>query len=295
MTTKRAKRCVPDPDARSIVQPDRDVRVLLSLAWAGILSTRQIERLHFPSRRTAERRLRALFDHGLVRAHLQGEALHRENVHTLTKRGAAMLESDRGVDPGHVRLARLPKTRKLKHTLAIRDVFVSFLEAERDGLLQVVDFRFEGDLAHDPAVGLPGIVPDAICTVRALDHDRVLLVEVDLGTETKAMLEKKLVSYRAALAGAHAGRHADARTLLIVAHDPRRAASLAALVARHGLGHIARVVTFGTLAALLAADYSHAPFARAIRTVRTGAGAVLGDTTVISQDDAAAFRPLGRV
>ena len=183
-----AWRTQPRRKPRSIISDTRDHRILHSLSWAGFLSTSQIERLHFPSRRTAQRRLRALLDHGFVRAALQGTCLHLQNVYTLTTKGGALLES-RGVT--RVRPRHLVRAQKLRHALAVRDVFVAFSLAEQAGTIHLDDFRFEDDLAKEPVFQSVGIIPDALALVRRQDAVITVGCEVDLGSETGRMLRSK--------------------------------------------------------------------------------------------------------
>jgi len=184
-----ARRTKPKRLVRSNVDQARDLRILQSLAWAGFLSTGQIERLHFPSRRTAQRRLRALLDHGLVRACLQGMSLHLQNVYALTAKGSEFLAA-RGVQGTKPR--RLVRFQKLEHALAVRDLFVAFsMAAANVNAIELEDFRFEDDLAKEPVFQSAGIIPDGLAFVRQGDDRRVIGCEIDLGSETGRMLKSK--------------------------------------------------------------------------------------------------------
>lgn len=197
MSRPNRKRTRPNPNARSIISK-RDLDVLASIVWAGVLTTGQVERLHFPSRRRAQRRLRALVDHGLARASLQAGALERENVYTVSPRGL-----DRLVEAGHFdgaappKLGRLPRVSKLAHALAVRDVFVAAVLWERDGESRRIDVAFEGELARDEDFRRAGIVPDALVELAVGARSTDVFVEVDLGTETTTTLRKKLERWRA--------------------------------------------------------------------------------------------------
>ena len=174
--------------AKSVVGKTRDLSVLHSLAWAGFLSTGQIERLHFPSRRTVQRRLRALLDHGLVRACLQGTSLHLQNVYALTPKGAAHLDAQ-GISDAKPR--RVVRAQKLEHALAVRDLFVAFFVADQSNTIQLEDFRFEDDLAKEPIFQSVGIIPDGLAIVRRGEVRLTVGCEVDLGSETGRMLKAK--------------------------------------------------------------------------------------------------------
>ncbi len=206
----------PRPQPRSIVGSARDLDVMRSLSWAGYLSTRQVARIHFPSRRTAQRRLRALLDHQLVRARLQGAALHLENTYTLRPAGVARLES---VGTVGASVGRLPRPQKLLHGLAIRDVFGSFLVAERAGALKLRDFRFDGDLTTDAIFRAAGIVPDGWADLHIENRRLAVGCEVDLGTETKRALAAKLTAWRELLRHREFG---DTVLLIVIDREGRR-------------------------------------------------------------------------
>lgn len=175
----------------------RDTEVLRSIAWAGFLSTTQVQALHFPSRRVAQRRLRALLDHALVRARLQGDAvLHRDNIYTLTPAGSRYLV-DRGASEDVATPGRVPTWRALPHASAIRDVFVAFRERHRAGDLALVDFLFEGDLAATPGFAAAGLRPDALAVHSTRGGERRVAIEVDLGSEPTRVLAAKLGKYNA--------------------------------------------------------------------------------------------------
>ena len=183
-----AWRTEPRQKAKSVVGKTRDLSVLHSLAWAGFLSTGQVERLHFPSRRTTQRRLRALLDHGLLRACLQGTSLHLQNVYALTPKGVAHLESGGVTD---VKPRRVVRAQKLEHALAVRDLFVAFFITDQCNGIQLDDFRFEDDLAEEPVFQSAGIIPDGLAIVRQGDVRLTIGCEIDLGSETKRMLKAK--------------------------------------------------------------------------------------------------------
>ncbi len=99
MKGRRAERLEPDRDATSVVGT-ADLENLLLTARAGYLTTGLYERVTPRSRRRTQRRLRALLDHGLLRAHLQGDALHREQVYTVTAAGLLSAVENRVIREG---------------------------------------------------------------------------------------------------------------------------------------------------------------------------------------------------
>jgi hypothetical protein len=231
--TELPKRICPRPGPNSVVGDKRDVDVLSDLDQAGFLTTSQIQSLRFPSRRTAQRRLRVLLDHGLVRAYLQGEALHLENVYTLTSTGLDRLV-EMGHEPYSQRPKRLPSVSKLQHALRVRDVFIAARRLAREGACHLVDFRFDDDLAAEPELRAAKLIPDAIAFLAVagnLDHRISLAVEVDLGTEKIGTLRTKLMTYRNLLADAIVNQ------LLVLVTRESRKNTIANMAVAHGLTH----------------------------------------------------------
>lgn len=295
MSQVRRRRGEPAPDTPSVVGSARDLDVLESLAWAGFLSTNQVERLHFPSRRTTQRRLRALLDHGLVRAHLQGEALQKESVFTLSPQAAEQLVERRGLEPATIKLTRAPRLGKLAHLLLVRDVFVDFVRAEQTGVLELRDFRFEEDVGQEPTLRAAGLVPDALADVAWGEATERLAVEADCGTETTTTLKKKLAAYRALFATAGSVLDDARSALLVVVLTDGRAASLRRLVDEAGLADRALVTLREHVHELLHARYAHAPYVRPVRAERTAASPQAPVFRPVAAAGPAAFRPLGAV
>lgn len=254
-----SKRTMPCSAARSEIGSRRDVDILRSLAWAGYLTTSQIVRLHFPSSRTAQRRMRTLLNAQLVGAHLQGGALHRENVYTLSPKGATHLET---LGLTNLRRCRVPRLQKLSHSLAIRDLFVAFRVAERAALFQVEDLRFDSDLGKEPILAAAGLIPDLLAVVCLNGQRRIVGCEVDLGTESIRTVTAKLDVWSRLLNERVLG---DASLIIAIA-PIGRVQSILRIVAETGCG--------GTVLGLdqIVADPTDSlqqVFARAIRTVRT--------------------------
>lgn len=210
------KRIRPRAISRSRVGSARDLRVVGDLALSGMLTTGQIERLAFPSRRRAQRRLRAYLDHGLVRAYLQGEALHRDSVWTVTESGLEFL-ADHGAGVESTRPYR-PNTRsrKLSHGLLVREVTVSLLLAERAGLFELRDLRHDSELGGEPAFAAAGIVPDGLAIARVGEHTVPMLWETVSCEQPLGQARAKLLAYVRAVSGGSAFfRQADLAVLFV--------------------------------------------------------------------------------
>ena len=293
MTAVTRRRTARRPDPRSVVGGGRDLEILADLAWAGVLSTGQLLALHFRARRRAQRRLRELFDHGLIRAHLQGEALERENVYTLSPQGLELLV-ERGAFPdGPPPLGRVPAPGKLRHALLARQVFVTLRRAHLSGALTLDDFRFEGELAREPSFRAHALIPDALALVRVDARSETWAIEVDAGTETTTVLRAKFDKYARAFAAAQGLFASPALSLVVLAPRTGRAQTLASVVAAAGLGARTRVLLVDAFGASIGADRAQGPGAPPGRTERPAALAEGASPQGESRADTAAFRPRG--
>lgn len=268
MTLARAKRLATQPDPSSVVGTRRDIEILESLVWAGVLTTSQLTSLHFHARRRAQRRLRALLDHGLIRAHLQGDALQRENVYTLSPLGLDLVVEGGAFPDGPPPLGRMPAPGKLRHTLLVREAFVAWKLAERAGALSLDDFRFEGELAAEPTFRPLGVIPDALVLATATGSLSTTLLELDAGTETTTTLRAKFDKYRRGFAsGTGVFGHASTSLLVVVVREGR-VRTIEPILASAGLREHARVLLLGALYGALTSGWAHGAGAPDGRTER---------------------------
>lgn len=272
---------------RSIVGSGRDVELLELVAWAGLLTTSQVAQLLFPSRRTAQRRLKACADHRLVRMHQQG-ALHLERFVTLTATGVEFL-IEHGLGEESIRPGRAVRQQKLAHTLAIRQVFTEFICAEQQRGRQLDDFLFDGDLSRTEPYQSAGIVPDGLAT-RSTPPDGPTLttaVEVDLGTETTKTLRRKLGAYGSIWRAEVATAPDD---LLCVVRTDSRRRLIERLAQEAGIRTRTRVVRLTELPEV-ARECTRPVFAPTVRAARIAAPAQSSEFRPVSNSSSAAFRP----
>lgn len=282
MRAPAVRRTKPRAETAAVVGEGRDLDALASIAWAGVLSTSQVERLHFPSRRRAQRRLRALLDHGLVRAHLQGEALQRENLFTPTELGLERL-ADRGFFDGlPPRLMRMPRAQHLAHALAVREVFVAAVLAERDARFRIDAFRYEHELREELVLAAAGLHPDALVSLTRDGVERLVGVEADRATETRATLRAKFDVWRRVLTTAGARLRFETALLLVTTPRETRAATLRALAHEAGLSGRVKVIPLAELAATFASGW---PFAVAAPPGRANAPHTWAETTSAAVSD----------
>jgi DNA-binding transcriptional ArsR family regulator len=239
---RRYRRRTERTELHTLQLTERDRWLLESIAKMRFLSTSQLVRLGFGASRSAvNKRLRRLFDAGLVRAWVR--CLESENVYSLTAAGRLTLPTD---DGSHVTVPR-GLDRDLDHTLAINDVRIALATTLPAIHADLVSWLSDWDLRPRRSARL---VPDANFTVRWSNGREIAFhLEVDRNTKSASALLRKLFGYRAMTY-----RHDDALgsgdyVILVVAHDP-------AWLARYRL-HVAHAalslpVWFATLADVVA-------------------------------------------
>lgn len=172
----------------------RDKALLTALSRFRIARSSDLIRLGFPRTRRdgAQRRLRKLFDAGLITVHLRG--LNDENLYALTRKGRELLgvqESARG---------RIPK-KGLNHHLAVVSTWVDIaLGVGKHTAMRLDSFQPERVLREQFGRQGHPVIPDALvqlCLHHPQGNHRVLRValEVDLGTEHRPTLERKFRAY----------------------------------------------------------------------------------------------------
>jgi hypothetical protein len=200
-----------DIDAITALLSDRDQAILQSVDEHQFLTVRQIEALHFADNapisggRIARRTLVRLRGHrllGTLERRIGGvRAGSGGLVHFLDTVGDQLLHGRPGRQAR--RRSRDPSTRFLNHRLAIADAHVALVVADRQGLLELVDFAAE-PTSWRRFTNIGGarltLKPDLYTeTATAGDGDFVhaWFVEVDLATEGIETLLKKCRDYEA--------------------------------------------------------------------------------------------------
>jgi predicted transcriptional regulator len=223
---KRASRRTRIPK-RGLRLRDRDVDIVLAIAKMRLVRTTEIARLFFEAKGTAQKRLRKLFDAGLVRAVVTD--LASENRFAITRLGHALLEE--ALDAEEVPAFRTPPKadgRSLLHLDLLNAYRVGLALGAREPSIELLRFRTDWELmAENPQSRL---VPDALVSLGVGDRLFHLAVEVDTGTEALHLVRSKLGRYSELYATQRAlfGVRIDA--LLFVVKTRRRARSIAKLV-----------------------------------------------------------------
>jgi len=215
---------------------DRDRAILYDLGKVRVLSGAQLTRLHFhdlaaTSRdRTRRGVLARLAGHDLVTpldrvvgGVRSGSAGHVYALGVAGQRAWPLLEAeaDAADVPARARRPWTPGESFLKHTLAISELYVQLVEAQRAGQLTLIRFAAESEAwMPDGAGGL--VKPDASACVAFGDVEDSWFVEVEQSRKSRETLRQKFRRY---VDFAHAGQlgpdGVTPRVLVTVPHERR--------------------------------------------------------------------------
>ena len=209
----------------------RDLDVLLALARMRLLSTSQLTRLFFRARGTCQKRMRKLFDAGLVRPIVTD--LASENRYALTRLGHEFLvEAAEGAPVPTFRSPPRVDRRGLVHHDLLNDVRISLALCAAENGVKLVKFAPDWDLrAIAPTAP---IVPDAIIVLEHAKQSWHLALEIDTGTESASVFGRKLSRYCKASDDGQLVSGTRDPLILVVTHTERRGRTLArqAVIAR---------------------------------------------------------------
>jgi hypothetical protein len=165
----------------------RDRACLRLLYRAGVATADQLASLIFPSRRTALRRLRRLWQLSLLeRAPLAPERGGIPVVHRLSRRGSKRL--------GYID-TRTGGVSRVRHTLDIVDAVCALVRSDPGSVqLWLTEPMTDGVLPSD-------VRPDSVVVVQLRGQSAVLCLEIDEATEHSPTIRSRLGAYERALAG----------------------------------------------------------------------------------------------
>jgi hypothetical protein len=201
-------------------------------------------------------------------------------LHGLSRVAAERLE-EQGTD---ARVCAFPRAHKLRHALAVRDVFVAFMLAERRAWLAVDGFAFEWDMARREPFRSARLIPDALVRARRDEIVVDVLIEVDLGTEPRSVWKEKLDSYERIF------RSTENALLVLVGAGARRETGIRTLVECRLGGRASVLPLLGTHDALRD-GYPFGVSARGVQTERTVRAPELRGFRPVSAPAVPPFRP----
>jgi hypothetical protein len=165
----------------------RDRACLRLLYRAGVATADQLATLVFPSRRTALRRLRRLWQLGLLeRAPLAPERGGIPVAYRISRRGSKRL----GYHD-----TRTGGVSRVRHALDIVDAVCALVRSAPDAVqLWLTEPMIDTELPSD-------VRPDSVVVVQLGSLSAVLCLEVDEATEHSPTIRARLAAYERALAG----------------------------------------------------------------------------------------------
>lgn len=194
---------------------DRDREIIAAVNAYQALLGKQLERLFFTSRSTAQYRLQRLYQHEFLDRHFMTVVTTAPAaspmIYTLGKRGAYLLSREMGYTPAQLR--RFPKVIKwqfMEHLLAINEVRVAIsLACQRNGFtleewldepvfrgapeyVQVTDGK--GKMSDKP------VFPDGYCRIQTPQGTAHCFLEVDRATEQHSKFRPQIEVYEAYVA-----------------------------------------------------------------------------------------------
>lgn len=183
---------------------EREGVILADLDRCRILSGAQIQRLRFApeSIRTRRRTLQGLTTKRLI-CRVDGGTVSRRGggsasyLFALDVAGQRLLGLKEG---GKARRPAVPGVPFRSHALAVSELFVRLVEAERRGQTELLDFQAEPDCWRRfpaPVGGTVTIKPDAYVRLGAGNYEDSFFLEVDQNSEGAGALRRQLDRYRA--------------------------------------------------------------------------------------------------
>ncbi|MCC6527990.1 MAG: replication-relaxation family protein [Polyangiaceae bacterium] len=225
---RRASRRLRVPcRSRRVRLRERDLDILLALAKMRLLRTSDLAALYFEAKGTCQKRMRKLYDAGLVRAVVTD--LAAENRYVLTGLGHEFVA--RALPEGAVppyRPAPRVDGRSVAHLDLLNRYRIALARGAAEDCVELSSFLPEWELrAREPHAPL---VPDAAVRLGYAGAGLQLALEVDVGTEPPTLVLKKVERYEAAALQGHAVCGLLRPVVLFVASSARRARSISRAV-----------------------------------------------------------------
>jgi hypothetical protein len=186
--------------------PNRDRQILGAVGMLRLARSDQLRSLFFSElatettrKRICARTLQRLTLSGLLRAlerRIGGQrAGSSGRVYALAPAGRRLLAHLNGHEVSN-RGVHEPGLLFVTHTLAIGDLYVALVEAERDGQIELLSVDVEPTRAYTSPIGKTmSIRPDVHVSIGVGEFEQLSFCELDLATEGRGALERKLNAY----------------------------------------------------------------------------------------------------
>lgn len=183
----------------------RDKRVVKAVNDFRLMRQDQVQRLLFPSRNTAQVRLRKLWEHGFLRRQFLpviGGIQTSPILYEIDKRGVELLRNEFGYDDNSLRYSRSKNISPqfIDHTLGLSEIRLAVELACRKQDLELKTWLDEKALKSDydkVQVGrrLEAVLPDAYFVVGIPNGSLHFFLEYDRGPENLRFIKKKMAAY----------------------------------------------------------------------------------------------------
>ena len=224
--------------------PDRDRRIVETVGMLRLARTDQLRRLFFSElttenartrvcRRSLQRLTETQLLRPLERRMIGGSrAGSSGQVYALAPAGRRLLAHVAGHGAPSNRGVHEPGLLFLTHTLAIGDLYLALIEADRDGKVDLLSFEPEPTRTYTSPIGATmTLKPDAYVRLGIGDYEQLSYCELDQGTEGRGALERKLHAYLALYrSGREQAEHGLFPRVVWITPSETRAAYISSLV-----------------------------------------------------------------
>ena len=180
----------------------RDIEIITTIYKHRYLKTPQIKQLYFPSEQTANRRLKSLTNHGLLKYFIVPNI--PERIYYITKKGAHLVAEQLNLTINELAWTQITKQPKdyyfMRHFLGINQFRIDLTKACEPSEIQLVGFIPEyhwnkhatGRITkhiHDYVFDIENPrekishTPDAVFALSRNDKTALFFLEIDRGTE----------------------------------------------------------------------------------------------------------------
>lgn len=190
---------------RTMRLTSRDVKVIKAVNDFRVMRQDQVERLFFPSRSTAQVRLRLLWEHGFLKRtfpNVIGSVQNSTIYYLVDRRGVELLRNEFGYSDQELRYTgrKEPSDRFLLHTLGLSEIRLAVELSCKANNFPLKTWHDEQVYKADydkVQVGkrFVAVVPDAYFVVEVPGGVLRFFLEFDRGPEKLSFIKKKMAAY----------------------------------------------------------------------------------------------------
>jgi len=221
---------------------ERDVQVILAIYRCRMLQRNHIERLFFPSKNTANERLKHLYQNRFLERRWlpveYGQGMGQA-IYLLAERGADIVAQQLGIDRGSVNWREAHNWVRglfLEHTLMVNELRITFYQAAQQQGYKIDAWIDEDQLKADrnyvyltTANGTRrkvAVIPDAYFVLNMGDRRAHFCLEVDRATEANKRWGMKVQAYQEYIRSGQYTERFGTRSVMTVTTGEKRLANL---------------------------------------------------------------------